>query len=195
MLLQPVDPHKISIIHPVSVCAEGEYQCDNDKCIAQEWRCDYLDDCGDFSDELDDACVCNLDFEFQCFNGGCVNATWVCDGAPDCLGGSDEANCTECAEGSYQCANGKCITEFFRCDYFDDCGDNSDEVDGCECQPEVDFECFDGGCVNATWVCDDEPDCLDGSDEVDELCDVVVPGSTEAPGTETTPGICFDLLS
>ena len=77
------------VFYPIA-CPEGRYRCPDGDCIFEIFRCDYLDDCGDFSDELD--CVCDLDNEFQCYGGGCVNTTWVCDGEQDCADGSDEAS-------------------------------------------------------------------------------------------------------
>ena len=162
----------------LGTCADDEYQCANGNCVPESYRCDYINDCEDNSDEL--GCVCNLDFEFECLAGGCVNASWVCDGEQDCLEGSDEVYCPKCPEGSYQCANGNCVPESYRCDYFNDCEDNSDEVDGCVCNPSYEFECIIGGCVNATWVCDGLPDCLDGSDEAEDLCEFTP--TTMAPG-------------
>ena len=34
-------------------CADHEFQCDNNKCIVEEYLCDLNDDCGDGSDEFD----------------------------------------------------------------------------------------------------------------------------------------------
>ncbi|XP_072025071.1 uncharacterized protein [Amphiura filiformis] len=172
------DGGMLNVMTPVD-CAANEYTCaDGLTCISEDFLCDYVDDCDDFSDELD--CECNPMTDFQCVSGGCVNSTWRCDGEEDCYDGSDERNCTECAEGGYLCGNGNCIPEEFRCDYFDDCEDNSDEVDGCVCDPIIEFNCTAGGCINGTWVCDGEPDCIDGSDEAADLCGY----TTEAPTTE-----------
>ncbi|XP_072016869.1 uncharacterized protein [Amphiura filiformis] len=75
----------------ISLCDEGEYSCaDGQTCIPGEWRCDYNNDCGDNSDEVD-GCVCDPSIEFNCTSGGCINGTWLCDGESDCFNGSDEA--------------------------------------------------------------------------------------------------------
>jgi hypothetical protein len=33
-------------------CESDEFECDNDKCIYDSWRCNGADECGDNSDEL-----------------------------------------------------------------------------------------------------------------------------------------------
>ncbi|XP_072032689.1 uncharacterized protein [Amphiura filiformis] len=158
-------------------CAEDEYRCRTNECIPSEYQCDYIADCDDYSDEIDD-CECDTEIEFSCVTGGCVNITWQCDGVPDCYDGSDEGgNCT-CSEDQFTCANDSlCIPAEWRCDYIPDCEDNSDELMNCTCDPEYEFECGSGACINGTWVCDGEEDCLDGSDE--SMC-----GTTDTPGTE-----------
>ncbi len=163
-------------------CPQGQYACPNNPtCLPESYRCDYINDCGDNSDEID-GCVCDPYTDFQCVIGGCVNITWACDGVPDCFDGSDENDCTECADEAYQCANGNCVPELYRCDYFNDCGDNSDEFDGCVCDPSIEFQCGDGSCININWLCDGEADCTDGSDEASSLCVIPTPGPTPDPG-------------
>ncbi|XP_072030540.1 uncharacterized protein [Amphiura filiformis] len=91
-------------------CDEDEFACaDGVTCIPDNYRCDYITDCDDNSDELETSgCVCNLDYEFQCINGGCVHSTWVCDGFEDCSDGSDEGiSCPDINECiSDPCQNG-----------------------------------------------------------------------------------------
>ena len=66
------------------------YFCVNSMCVSEDLRCDYINDCGDYSDELD-GCICDPSYEFDCTTGGCINDTWICDGEKDCFDGSDEA--------------------------------------------------------------------------------------------------------
>ncbi|XP_067041460.1 tolloid-like protein 1 [Acropora muricata] len=71
-------------------CAPHRFQCSNGRCIAKKRVCDFLDDCGDSSDELNCPCRNN---QLTCANGNCVDAPWICDGDDDCGDGTDELNC------------------------------------------------------------------------------------------------------
>ena len=77
-------------------CDEGEFQCDNGRCINQIWKCDHENDCGDGSDEgkncKDHFKVCNEDKEFTCNNAKCVPKSRKCDGSDDCGDSSDEVS-------------------------------------------------------------------------------------------------------
>lgn len=81
-----------------SGCRINEFECDNKKCIRQEWKCDKVDDCGDKSDEKN----CNVttgptsahrchDHMFDCKDGTCVEMIQVCDGRADCANKLDES--------------------------------------------------------------------------------------------------------
>ncbi|KAL1279853.1 hypothetical protein QQF64_014453, partial [Cirrhinus molitorella] len=75
-------------------CEDGQFQCNNKRCIPTIWRCDDDDDCSDNSDEencLKNTCAPS---EFACANGQCVPGRWRCDGEPECPDGSDEADAT-----------------------------------------------------------------------------------------------------
>ncbi|XP_077255886.1 putative vitellogenin receptor yl [Temnothorax americanus] len=82
--------------HDCNLCFEGEFACDNKKCIREFWVCDEYDDCGDNSDEkncdgnkkmITESGKCD---EFKCFAGTCLPYSKVCDGNRDCPDGSDE---------------------------------------------------------------------------------------------------------
>ncbi|XP_067041502.1 suppressor of tumorigenicity 14 protein-like [Acropora muricata] len=71
-------------------CAPHRFQCSNGRCIPKKRVCDFLDDCGDSSDELN--CPCHNN-QLTCANGTCLDALWICDGDDDCGDGTDELNC------------------------------------------------------------------------------------------------------
>ncbi|XP_072033244.1 uncharacterized protein [Amphiura filiformis] len=92
-------------------CEENEFLCDDGVgCVLESYRCDYIPDCNDNSDES--GCTCIPSIQFQCLSGGCVHNSWLCDDIEDCFDGSDESNDTchainnidECA--SEPCWNG-----------------------------------------------------------------------------------------
>ncbi|CAB4020690.1 sortilin-related receptor-like, partial [Paramuricea clavata] len=113
-------------------CAAHEFPCRNGRCIPFDLKCDFHNDCGDYSDE-DTGCdgmkVCN-DKQFHCPGGQCIPVNYVCDGDKDCEDGYDEKPCknrTRCPQGKFRCGDGVCIPRNARCDGDRDCKDNSDE--------------------------------------------------------------------
>uniref|UniRef100_A0A8B9H7G1 Sortilin-related receptor, L(DLR class) A repeats containing n=1 Tax=Astyanax mexicanus TaxID=7994 RepID=A0A8B9H7G1_ASTMX len=129
-------------------CDADNFQCANGVCVSLDWKCDGMDDCGDYSDEAN--CVspteepgCWRYFQFACKNGRCVPTWWKCDGENDCGDWSDESQCTDgisphtsspgpvsCAPNRFPCGTGACIVNNWVCDGYADCPDGSDEV-GC----------------------------------------------------------------
>ena len=49
-----------SLILKVSLCLSHQFACKNYKCIPLWWKCDTVDDCGDWSDEPKDCCEYRL---------------------------------------------------------------------------------------------------------------------------------------
>ncbi|XP_049476827.1 sortilin-related receptor [Panthera uncia] len=148
------------------VCDEFSFQCQNGVCVSLIWKCDGMDDCGDYSDEANcetptEAPNCSRYFEFQCENGHCIPNRWKCDRENDCEDWSDEK----------------------------DCGDShvlpSPTPGPSTCLPNY-YRCSSGACVMDSWVCDGYRDCADGSDE--EACPS--PANVTAASTPTQRGRC-----
>uniref|UniRef100_A0A3P8XJT4 EGF-like domain-containing protein n=1 Tax=Esox lucius TaxID=8010 RepID=A0A3P8XJT4_ESOLU len=156
-------------------CEDGQFQCNNKRCIPTIWRCDEDDDCSDNSDEENCGKKTCAPAEFACANGQCVPGRWRCDGEPECPDGSDEADATcskqTCPPGKFDCGgtNNKCVSLSWRCDGERDCENGADE-DGCASDskacPKSQFQCSNRKCLAPVYVCDGDDDCGDGSDEL-----------------------------
>ncbi|XP_063292297.1 sortilin-related receptor isoform X2 [Pelobates fuscus] len=127
-------------------CDSFSFLCQNGVCISLVWKCDGMDDCGDYSDEANcenptDTPTCSRHYQFQCENGHCIPARWKCDRENDCGDWSDEKDCEEpvpqtttapptCPSNQFRCDNGVCIMNTWVCDGYKDCISGSDE-EGC----------------------------------------------------------------
>ncbi|XP_072023425.1 CUB and sushi domain-containing protein 1-like isoform X3 [Amphiura filiformis] len=89
-------------------CKENEFLCDDGVgCVLESYRCDYIPDCNDNSDES--GCTCIPSIQFQCLSGGCVHNSWLCDDFEDCFDGSDESNDTcDTIDNIDECASEPC---------------------------------------------------------------------------------------
>uniref|UniRef100_S4RF03 Sortilin related receptor 1 n=1 Tax=Petromyzon marinus TaxID=7757 RepID=S4RF03_PETMA len=182
-----------SMLHQPINCTSSEFQCRSGVCISLHWKCDGVDDCGDYSDEAncrempspEVVCCTVMIGEFRCGDGTCIFDHFVCDGSPDCADGSDEYGCptqhgrpSPCSFTQFQCLKDKtCVPASARCDGRKDCVDGSDELGCydsgsqlCYSMPGVcgenQFACVDGsGCLEHFMLCDGYHDCQDRSDE------------------------------
>nr|XP_027312581.2 low-density lipoprotein receptor-related protein 8-like [Anas platyrhynchos] len=73
---------------PLQPCLPGQWQCRNRVCIAAEWKCNGVDDCGDSSDE--DVCAPCPAGMVRCDEGKCILESLMCNDEDDCLDGTDE---------------------------------------------------------------------------------------------------------
>ncbi|XP_031418645.1 low-density lipoprotein receptor-related protein 8 [Clupea harengus] len=152
-------------------CEDGQFQCNNKRCIPTIWRCDDDDDCSDNSDEENCPRKTCAPTDFACQNGHCVSGRWRCDGEPECPDGSDEADsiCIRqtCPPEKFDCG-GKCVSLSWRCDGEKDCENGADEEDcaaDARACPAGKFQCHNQRCLAPAYVCDGDDDCGDGSDE------------------------------
>ncbi|XP_063218704.1 atrial natriuretic peptide-converting enzyme-like [Bacillus rossius redtenbacheri] len=90
---QEVVNEEIRALKPV--CTAG-FQCDNRRCIPQDWRCDGHIDCEDQTDELN--CFTCAKGLIHCGGRRCISQTHMCDGVVDCPWGQDERNCIRLSE-------------------------------------------------------------------------------------------------
>uniref|UniRef100_A0AAQ5Y305 EGF-like domain-containing protein n=1 Tax=Amphiprion ocellaris TaxID=80972 RepID=A0AAQ5Y305_AMPOC len=156
-------------------CEDGQFQCNNKRCIPTIWRCDDDDDCSDNSDEENCPRKTCAPAEFACLNGQCVPGRWRCDGEPECPDGSDEAEetCSKqtCPPEKFDCggSTNKCVSLSWRCDGEKDCENGADEEDcasDAKACPSGEFMCANRKCLATVYVCDGDDDCGDGSDEL-----------------------------
>ncbi|XP_037384926.1 low-density lipoprotein receptor-related protein 8-like, partial [Talpa occidentalis] len=88
---------------PQSHCLPGQWQCKNRVCVADGWKCDGTNNCGDSSDE--DVCAFCPEGMVRCDEGKCILESLMCDGKADCTDGTDEP--TTCGKNCSK-INGGC---------------------------------------------------------------------------------------
>ncbi|XP_070561546.1 G-protein coupled receptor GRL101-like [Ptychodera flava] len=150
-------------------CLPDQYKCDNGKCLPLELTCNFRNDCGDNSDELDGAkcpiIPCHYG-EFQCEETRqCLPLYALCNDRLDCEDGSDEPG----GPGGLFCS----LYKVGLCDY--------DVTTGRSCVlPSVHYSDCPGGfrfmhcggnetkiCLPERNTCDGKVDCQYGEDEAE----------------------------
>lgn len=188
-LLPRLTTEKIDFASNTS-CLDWMFRCNNGNCLPYWWRCDGVDDCNDFSDEIGcgstDTTVIPSDQhpsikcgknQFTCSPGVCIPLTWVCDSMADCVDGADEqpsscerragagagAEATSCSAHEAPCADGRgCVRDDQLCDGVPQCEDRSDEL---HCEPVAKQPA--AACPSGTQACDGGARCVARS----ALCD------------------------
>ncbi|XP_052249271.1 uncharacterized protein LOC127857034 [Dreissena polymorpha] len=178
------------------VCTPHEFACQKvNKCIPSGKVCNVVNDCSDWSDEMQ--CVCNQ-YQFKCDMGMCIKSYQRCDGKLDCPDNSDEKDCMNvraildhdgCTHGQVACPSGKCIMSEWMCDGRSECEDGWDEFN-CDVCPRNKFMCKDENrtCIPLDRKCNGHPDCPDGFDEFECISDEN--GMLQLPIRKTTLPIC-----
>ncbi|XP_071950772.1 uncharacterized protein [Antedon mediterranea] len=140
-------------------CNINEFQCDNQECIHEVYKCDGYNDCVDGTDEQYCSVFknCSAD-EFECNNGECIHQDMRCDFVTQCTDGTDELFCTRCEFG-FQCYDGTCIPLRLRCDGTKDCpGSITEDEKDClywnqnQCEDDQ-MRCKNGECVSKDLIC------------------------------------------
>ncbi|KAK3083345.1 hypothetical protein FSP39_020255 [Pinctada imbricata] len=133
-------------------CEASQFQCDNCRCISQSDLCNYVNDCGDNSDEHENCTYPACEgTEFRCDNWRCIPQDQVCDGKDSCGDKSDEAGCdlVQCRPDEWKCPeSGSCIPQSQLCDGKPDCTNLEDEPKNCSRKSCVLMSC-DHRCVTS----------------------------------------------
>lgn len=114
-----------ALAEAASVCDMiAAFECGSGESIPGDWKCNFLADCADMSDEI------GCPGSFMCADG----SQWLpdeyrCDYFADCDDGSDELGCPD-----FMCTSGESIPPEQVCDEMIDCDDGSDES-GCPGDP------------------------------------------------------------
>ena len=116
--------HVITLISANHVCPSGMWECNNNRCIFERWRCDGEADCYGGEDES----------AKECSRSSCPDVRLTAQHTSHlktvkyflccCVVVTSQHNMTMCVGST------RCIDNSWICDREDDCGDNSDEQ-GC----------------------------------------------------------------
>ncbi|TSL34566.1 MAM and LDL-receptor class A domain-containing protein 1 [Bagarius yarrelli] len=135
--------HKTNLPNPppIDFCPLGLLRCDNGQCYKPEQLCDFIDNCGDNSDEKN--CGTSCSFE----DGRCGWKSSQADNFDLMLDTGSAQSIRPPYDHTLMNANGNMPPGL--------------------CPEATDFVCNNGNCIVSSLVCDNKPDCTDGSDELD----------------------------
>ncbi|XP_067123645.1 low-density lipoprotein receptor-related protein 1 isoform X3 [Centruroides vittatus] len=182
------------------ICLDDQFLCaDREKCIPLRWKCNYVPDCSDGSDEPEDCPprTCSPGHFHCAVTHQCIPHGWVCDGEVDCGLGEyfvpdtsdeDPRRCHKdntCPKNYFRCKDGitcKKISEL--CDGIPNCPDYSDEGLFCQNVNACASANCDNGCrpspQGPLCFCSDrnKTDCIDTNEchiegTCDQLCENV----------------------
>ncbi len=101
-----------------TACPRGEVECDDGRCVGEEWQCDpYV--CPDGTEvksarDCPEACPRG---GVECDDGRCVEEEWQCDPYV-CPDGTEVKNVEECPQRceGFECEDGSCVREASECE-------------------------------------------------------------------------------
>lgn len=184
--------YSISPKHP-QACPFYQFHCPGGHCIPLNWKCNGLNECGDWADEKSckqgqskiRAVISTVPAEDSQAIHSCgidksksFNESQKCDGVFNCANRFDELGCDNCRVDQLYCSFTKtCIDPELICNGHSDCGDHSDEIN-CKgnCAPglsecgEIRTACYDP----YKQRCNQVLDCPNGFDEIN--CQQKCPG-------------------
>lgn len=154
------------------LCLDSQFMCTNGHCIAIGKYCDFIDDCGDGSDEVN--CIrrqCKKNSEFKCNNDQCIPIARRCD--------------LLVSGRLFVCFMTLILPLFHLTTTQQDCNDGSDEGLSCtggKCNLNSTFQCYFGTCIPLYTLCDKHRDCPGKffEDESDSVCSTILDLETGA---------------
>ena len=135
-------------------CKSQYFHCANGGCVSLSHTCDFVNDCGDWSDEHFCQYFQCTNSHFDCGDGTCIDINKMCDRVTDCLSGKDETrsvcNINQC--DGLKCKSGECIQKLKINNFIPDCMTGDDEIEYIHLASETYFA-YKSLCPNGTLPC------------------------------------------